>query len=420
MSAQSAKVIQGLFRHRDATARHLRAPMLREREAYLVGLVESGHNRRFLTERAWMLCHVSRLLAPEDNRVTEVAIGKAAKRWLLEDSSQPWHGTRLKDSHFKAVARSWYKFLGLYERPTLLNVQFNLALGMFREALRTEFSYLKSSITSCVSSVRCFLGWISHRLDSVSAICLQDVDAFFAEVREKGLSHRTIMAHACSLRVFFRYAERRGWSHAALSKTIKTPILRNAHCEMKCPSWRSVRRMIRGLDDSDASQCRAKAVLLLASVYGLRSSEISRLTVDDLNWRTEVLTIRRSKRGKLQQFPLQREVGDAIIRYLQTVRPPSSFREVFLTLQFPHRPAVNLGPAMRKVLDAKNLGEHFIGLHSLRHACATELLRTGTSLKAIAEFLGHRSLDSVSLYAHCRPTALRAVAAFDLRQVLCD
>ena len=419
MIAHPARLFEGLFRHKDAVARHLKAPMLCEREAYLVQLAESGYSRRFLTDRAWMLCHVARLLRPaDDGNVSEATVSSAATRWLAEGALQPWHGKRAKDSQFKAVARSWYKFLGRYERPGLSAGHFASPLFEFKLTLRNELSYLESSIGSCASSVKCFLIWISSRRDNLKAICLEDLDAFFAERRANGSSHRTIIAHARSLRVFFRFAERRGWSANAFSRSIETPALRQAHREIICPSWRSVRRVLRSLDDSNASQCRAKAVLLLACVYGLRRSEISRLTLEDLDWQTEVLTVRRSKRGRIQQFPLQREVGDAVLRYLRTVRPPSKFREIFLTMHFPHRPAVNIGSAMRKILTATNRCDPSAGLHSLRHACATELLRKGTSLKGIADFLGHRSLDSVSNYAHCSPDALRAVAAFSLAQVL--
>ena len=419
MAPQAGRVIEGLFKHKDAIARHLSGPMLYEREAYLLQLLQAGCSHRFLAGRAWMLCHVARLLTPTDGgRVSEAAVSLAALKWLEEDSPQPWRGKRRKDSQFKAVARSWYKFLGAFEHSTSLNGHFDLAVAEFRSALQSDMGYLQSSIRSCISSLKIFLLWISRRRDNLSDICLEDIDAFFAERKLKGSSHRTIIAHGRSLRAFFRYAELRGWSEDALSKSIRVPALRDAYRQMKCPSWRSVRRIINSLDDSQASQCRAKAVLLLASVYGLRRSEIARMTLDDIDWKTEVLTVRRSKRGRIQQFPIQREVGDAIIHYLRSVRPPSRFREVFLTLRFPHRPAVNVGSALRKFLTIDRQCNRSVGLHSLRHACATELLRRGTSLKGIADYLGHRSLDSVSIYAHCSARALKAVAAFDLSQLL--
>ena len=59
-----------------------------------------------------------------------------------------------------------------------------------------------------------------------------------------------------------------------------------------------------------------------------------------------------------------------------------------------------------------------IGPHKLRHACATQLLRTGSSLKEIADFLGHRDLKSVSNYAKFDPQLLVDVARFSLREAL--
>jgi integrase/recombinase XerD len=58
------------------------------------------------------------------------------------------------------------------------------------------------------------------------------------------------------------------------------------------------------------------------------------------------------------------------------------------------------------------------GPHMLRRACATQLLRTGSSLKEIADFLGHSDLRSVGSYAKFDPESLKNVAKFSLRGVL--
>jgi integrase len=157
---------------------------------------------------------------------------------------------------------------------------------------------------------------------------------------------------------------------------------------------------------------------LLASVYGLRRSEIVRLRLEDLDWYNEIITVRRSKRGRLQQFPLQFEVGEAIIHYIKHVRPACRSRNVFVTMHRPYRPATNIGSAIRKIMNARGILDQPCGLHALRHACATELLRKGTSLRGIADFLGHRSIRSVSVYAHCDLRALLDVSNFSLSGVL--
>jgi site-specific recombinase XerD len=58
------------------------------------------------------------------------------------------------------------------------------------------------------------------------------------------------------------------------------------------------------------------------------------------------------------------------------------------------------------------------GPHSLRHACATHLLNSGFSLKAIGDHLGHLSLTATQVYAKVDLAGLRRVAAFDLGGLL--
>jgi integrase/recombinase XerD len=317
-----------------------------------------------------------------------------------------------------AVARSWFRHLGLYSRGVPLPDPTERIFATFVHAMRHDLGYLPSTIQSLVSPIRGFLIWASSKQLVFSSIALCDLDEYLREGKAKSWQPRTVRGQCQALRVFFRFVERRGWNLNGLSKAIKAPSPKMKIASPQCPSWKELRRLIASLDDSDLSQCRTKAILLLASIYGFRRSEIVRLTLEDLDWHNEVITVRRSKRGRLQQFPLQFEVGEAIIHYLKTVRPICMSRSVFVTMHRPYRAATNIGSAIRKVMNAQGILEQPCGLHALRHACATELLRKGTSLRGIADFLGHRSIRSVSVYAHCDFRALREVANLSLSGVL--
>jgi site-specific recombinase XerD len=73
-----------------------------------------------------------------------------------------------------------------------------------------------------------------------------------------------------------------------------------------------------------------------------------------------------------------------------------------------------IGTRMKKLgIVAENFGPHI-----LRHACATQLLRIGSSLKDIADFLGHSDLRSVSNYVKFDANSLKRVAEFSLYGVL--
>src|SRR5207249_11773725 len=140
---------------------------------------------------------------------------------------------------------------------------------------------------------------------------------------------------------------------------------------------------------------------LLLAAYGLRSGDVSRLRLEDLDWQNETLRIVQPKRRQAQQYPLVPEAGDAIVRYLTQVRPRCASREVFLTLHAPIRRIAQgtlwnvVGDRMRKL----GISTHHRGPHCLRHACATHLLADGLSLQQVSEHLGHSSVNVTRIYA---------------------
>jgi site-specific recombinase XerD len=65
-----------------------------------------------------------------------------------------------------------------------------------------------------------------------------------------------------------------------------------------------------------------------------------------------------------------------------------------------------------------NIASRKRGPHALRHACATFLLNTGSSLKAVGDHLGHQSSSATQVYAKVDLAGLREVARFDLGTVI--
>ena len=140
------------------------------------------------------------------------------------------------------------------------------------------------------------------------------------------------------------------------------------------------------------------------------------MRLDDVDWRKRIIRVHRLKRREPQLYPLVASVAEALARYIDTVRPKSPHREIFLGLQSPQRPLTR--GAVYHVVSRQflSLGIQIAhrGPHALRHACATRLMADGLTLKEIGDHLGHRSTSATSIYAKVNLAALREVADFDL------
>jgi len=407
-------MIESIFVKQYAIAKHKQAPLLQEREAYLHYLAARGKCQPQLQNISMELLHVIRVMGIENFRkVNEAEIRLAAERWAREeDPRRMMRGNKSSAARFSLAARGWFRFHGLLTKPPIPLCCFDSAFNDYLAAMQSRLS--PWTLSRYGSLTMPFLRWAATKHDNLFSISIEDIDEYLESKRPCKWRPATLAQQCQALRTFFTYAESRGWCRPGLAQGIQSPVVRSRDTSVAGPSWKDVRRLIKDCDGSSWSDCRAKAILLLCSVYALRNSEVVRLFLDDFDWRNETFTVKRAKGGGTQQFPLQYEVGEAIIRYLQNARPQCHCRALFISQHPLYRPLKSVGPAVERRMKRLGIKADNLGPHSLRHACATELLRKGTPLRDIANFLGHRDIDSVNFYAKHDFRALRAVAAFSL------
>ena len=127
-----------------------------------------------------------------------------------------------------------------------------------------------------------FLKWLSTRRRSLAAARLRDVDDFLIFKGAKGWSRKSACGYADALRSFFRYAEQRGWCKPGIAEGIISPRLYAQEGLPEGPQWKDVQRLLKDLKGNNAAALRARAVLFLLAVYGLRSGEIHASAVERL------------------------------------------------------------------------------------------------------------------------------------------
>ncbi|MEY4583223.1 MAG: hypothetical protein RL701_7926, partial [Pseudomonadota bacterium] len=228
-----------------------------------------------------------------------------------------------------------------------------------------------------------------------------------ARVGRASLQHS--VAH---LRSFLRFLASRGEVAHGLDALIDTPRLYRGERLPRALPWDIVQAFLAAIDRSTLMGRRDYAMFLLIATYGLRTSEIAALRLDDIEWRAGRLRVPRPKTRAPIILPLTQGVEAALLDYLRHARPSSKCREVFVRVRAPAGPLVSTAvtEAFQSWTRRSGLAIPYQGPHCLRHSLAVHLLREGTSLKAIGDLLGHRSAESTCVYLRLHVEDLRDAA----------
>jgi site-specific recombinase XerD len=170
-----------------------------------------------------------------------------------------------------------------------------------------------------------------------------------------------------------------------------------------------VTAVLDSCDTTTLQGVRNRAIMLLVARLGLRSIEVARLELDDIDWRRGELTV-RGKARRQDRLPLNGEVGEALSAYLVQRGGQAGSRRVFFTCRAPRQPIRPdlVNDVVERACLAAGIAR--FGPHRMRHALAGELLRKGVGLLAIGQVLRHQDLATTALYAKVDLDTLRSIA----------
>ncbi len=215
-----------------------------------------------------------------------------------------------------------------------------------------------------------------------------------------------------SLRQFFRYCAAQQLLSVDFSGLVP-PIRRYRYASIpKGMAGSDLERVLTSIPQNTPGGARDYAILALLTAYGIRGVSAAQLLLDDIDWQHSRIRIRAQKGGKEVLLPLIGAVGEAIVRYLPHRYSKSPFREVFLSAQAPFRPLRSgaISGIVHRHLERCGVKLPNGGTRTLRHSWAIRALAHDSSIKAIADVLGHRYLNTTFIYAKADLKSLRQVA----------
>ncbi len=140
-----------------------------------------------------------------------------------------------------------------------------------------------------------------------------------------------------------------------------------------------------------------RIILTLAYSAGLRSQELIKLKISDIDFERKTIHIRQSKYKKDRIVPLSDYMAKGLKKYLAVEHPDTwLFNGKEPNGRYSPR---GLSWVMRTAL--KNTGiQKKVNLHSLRHSYATHLLEEGVNIVTIKQLLGHATIQTTMIYLH--------------------
>ena len=412
-------MFETFFSYSSVIRRHCEAPVALERAAYLRELAAKGIPRGTILKRArYCLCVAVELEKWAGNHCfDEYEIEALARQWAAKRvASGRASGTKWPAEHFRFAATDFLRSIGRLRPPSLpLPGRYDDELADFIATQQQGRWFSSATRKGAAWQIKRFLAYLQQRDRLLQDLTPTDIDGYFAD-RAKHWSRNSLHTSAKMLRAWLTYCEGRGLVRRGLAAAILLPRIYRQEGLPLGPTWEQVGHMLDQTAGDAPAQLRDHALLLLLSVYALRSGEVRRLALDDIDWRQERIRVVRSKSGREEKLPLEARTGNAIARYLRHGRPHSESRVVFLTLFAPPRPlsAGALYHAVKRQLNDDSCPHQGRGPHGLRHACARHLLEAGGSFKQAGDHLGHRSPSATRIYAKVNLNALRRVVFEDL------
>lgn len=171
-----------------------------------------------------------------------------------------------------------------------------------------------------------------------------------------------------------------------------------------------VRRILTSCDTTSDNGVRDLAILTLLVRLGLRRCEVSRLGLDDIDWRAGTICV-HGKGNCLERLPLPADVGHYLAQYLRHARPAKARGRTVFVRHFAPYSALSATRVSTIVADAaRRAGVGRVHAHRLRHTAATQLLRAGASLPEVGQVLRHRRAQTTAIYAKVDHDTLRVIA----------
>ncbi len=253
-------------------------------------------------------------------------------------------------------------------------------------ALNTQRAY-KEDLQQLVEFLQ------QQAIKSWAEVTIEHLNLLIMNLRSHGNNGRSIRRHLSSVRGFFTYLVNHNILLNNCALGLQSPKIDKAL--PKILDYNHIELLVKPRSQTTL-ELRDIAIIEVIYSCGLRVSELVGLNTNSIDL-TEGFVEVIGKGSKMRHTPLGKAAQKAITSYLQK-------SGVTQDALFLNNKGQRIGVRAIELMIKKRAIEVGIKVsvhpHMLRHAAATHFLQSSHNLRAVQDFLGHKSIKSTQVYTH--------------------
>jgi integrase/recombinase XerC len=278
----------------------------------------------------------------------------------------------------------------------------NQHIQSYLDYLRFEKRYSHHTIISYQTDLIDFFDFLESFFGSqdLPGIEHNHIRSWLAQLKEKGMTSKSLNRKISTLRTFFKYQVKTGKiTQNPLTKVIAPKIKKRLPVFIK---EEDIKKLTESLDISAENWKSLNAKMLVFLFYntGLRLTELIHLKPGQIDFHKSVLKV-LGKGNKERIIPISRQIVSILQDYQQLKKKEFESTDDYVLVT---EKGKMMYPKYAYLLVKKYLGEISSldkkSPHVLRHSFATHLMNHGADLSAVKELLGHSSLAATQVYTH--------------------
>ena len=224
---------------------------------------------------------------------------------------------------------------------------------------------------------------------------------------EKNFKSNSVSRKITAIKSYIAFLEKFGFIKDNYSELISIP--KKSKTLPNIMTKKEINQLIEQVENSSQKNLRDDALIELIYSTGLRVSEVSAITMGQINFdRSEINVLGKGNKERIVVF--NKKSKEKLTNYLKKDKRFISTNSTYL---FQNRFQGQLSPRsiqriLKKYLNFSGINSKY-STHTLRHSFATHLLEGGADIKVIQQLLGHSSAETTKIYTHISSNTLKNI-----------